>query len=176
MPLTIQRRGYDDFFPVAVRPKYVTSLKSNYFLLLCQAFYDRTGHLRPFCAAFCCIGTCSCLDCNHCSNCSCLTKLIFCCECRFDMCHEIKEPNGCQCKNLCCFLCGNGHCQCGFDSYCCKNIGQILCCDLRCAIPCDEDVPCMLNVIGITLMYRCVNTLYCCGRIQQAEDAYNEKK
>jgi hypothetical protein len=36
---------------------------------------------------------------------------------------------------------------------CVQVTSQFFCCDHRCALPCDKDVPCMFTVLGLTCFY-----------------------
>ena len=52
---------------------------------------------------------------------------------------------------------------------CCKMQEQICCCNAAIAMPCDEEVPCMISVLGIT----CVNNYKCvfqaCKKMEATE-------
>jgi len=121
-----------------------------------SAIYDPTGFaekpspedLYP-CAACCCT-LISCY-CNW-------PKCLGCYEKGTVVCLEIE---GLCCKTavqegaLC--LCTKGEVQCVKPRTCCKLESQYCCYDCRCALPCDQEVPCMVTILGLTLIkdYAC---------------------
>ena len=48
-------------------------------------------------------------------------------------------------------------------STCVEIQSQFFCCDHRCALPCNDDVPCMFTVLGLTCFYdyQCQSCLAC---------------
>ena len=49
----------------------------------------------------------------------------------------------------------------------CKQQNQCFCCVSRAALPCDEDVPCMCNIWGLTLNFKNQCMCDCCSTIEQ---------
>jgi hypothetical protein len=95
--------------------------------------------IRPWGACCCCYNGCylplgiSCLGAEG--------KCDVCClEC--DVCFKIKAP-------LCPFCC----CGPRMAANCTllKLEGQFFCCVQACAFPCDKEVPCMVNAVGLTI-------------------------
>jgi hypothetical protein len=126
-----------------------------------------TARLRPWYAMCCCIGTCICCEWDHCFNISCLTQCVCCCEFRYDFCNELRIPGGCTCKACYCGWC---HLGCDRSATICKCIGQICCWDQRCALPCDYDVPCMINFLGFNCCYNYKQAVFCCATLRTIVD------
>lgn len=97
---------------------------------------------RP-CMGFCCevtnlyFGFPACLSIYEQFNCLCCqTEGLFC------------KPMCCQSKaksSLCCKL-SKGNLFCITPTTCCKSICQCFCIDNRCAMPCDQEVPCICMI------------------------------
>jgi hypothetical protein len=50
---------------------------------------------------------------------------------------------------------------------CCKQQQQCFCCVGRAALPCDDDVPCILNIYGLTLNFKNKCMFACCETVEQ---------
>merc|ERR1712086_797871 len=89
-------------------------------------------------ACFCCLRTCCCKM---------GTDLICCTVVDDRMCFQI----------------GLGCCDCGClsPSTCVKSQAQCLCLAGGCAFPCDDDMPCMLALLGLA----CLPSFGCCQKI-----------
>lgn len=90
---------------------------------------------------------------------SCYTKMPECLGCHTEsecLCLEMKgigcKPQSGQPK-LCCICC-EGSYNIIPPTTCIKGTSQVCCADTRCALPCDEDVPCIFNVCFITCCYK----------------------
>ena len=64
-----------------------------------------------------------------------------------------------------CNIC-NGHLDCIRPKSCCQFTSQILCCDVRAALPCTEEVPCMVNFLGLNLAYKKKFIPGCCMKLE----------
>ena len=72
--------------------------------------------------------------------------------------------------DLCC-ICQEGSCNCVPIRTCCKGKQQCFCLDTRFALPCDEDIPCMFTILGLTLCFKYACTPKCCVKISDLDEA-----
>jgi len=127
--------------------------------------YDPTGFAEKpnpedlcACAACCCtLISCywkypNCLGCYEKGTVVCLELEGVCCK------------TGLQEGALC--LCTRGEVQCVKPRTCCKLESQYCCYDCRCALPCDEEVPCMVTILGLTFCKEYECTCNCGDRVQ----------
>ena len=64
-----------------------------------------------------------------------------------------------------CNIC-SGHLDCIVPKSCCQFTSQILCCDVRAALPCTDEVPCMVNFLGLNLAYKKKFIPGCCMKLE----------
>lgn len=132
------------------------------------------------CLCACCCQNCG-FNCSNGAYCGSNLKCLYCCQqgsaCKacFIPSQLCMNDNAstclcCRCNNgsRCCYiparLCaqeGNNTCCCCQSSQdcrgcfnagtCIKQLNHCCCCDMRCALPCDDDVPCMIAILGIVL-------------------------
>jgi len=59
----------------------------------------------------------------------------------------------CKCGdfNKSCCMCCQGEVECIKPTTILKMVGQLFCLDLRCAFPCDKEVPCACTILGLTI-------------------------
>eukprot|EP00038_Savillea_parva_P005925 m.160694 g.160694 ORF g.160694 m.160694 type:complete len:114 (+) comp11981_c0_seq1:281-622(+) len=77
-----------------------------------------------------------------------LFNVLACC-CYQLNCYKTAPCRGCIGETRClCIECHN-HCRWVEVTTCIKQVHQNLCCDIRCALPCDEDVPFLIGACGI---------------------------
>ena len=50
-------------------------------------------------------------------------------------------------------MCCKSELECIKPTTCVKMTEQVCCVDMRCAFPCDDEVPCALTVLGLTCCY-----------------------
>eukprot|EP00622_Pseudochattonella_farcimen_P006336 FR742126.1.p1 GENE.FR742126.1~~FR742126.1.p1 ORF type:complete len:193 (+),score=27.19 FR742126.1:2-580(+) len=100
-----------------------------------------------------------------CVLCNIYTKFPACLGCHSKgqlICMEIESV---MCKvgvnegSLC--MCCKGEVECLKPTTCIKMSEQCFCIDMRCAFPCDDEVPCILTILGCTLVRDC--TCICKG-------------
>jgi hypothetical protein len=116
-----------------------------------------------FRALFCIINSCyfnfpECCSGYQKASCLCLESEAMCC--RMMCCSTTKEK-----KNSLCII-DKGHCFLVCPKACCKGVSQLFCFDQRCAIPCDQDVPCAFTLLPFCTI--CVNfgcNIACCTPI-----------
>merc|ERR1711966_160989 len=110
---------------------------------------------------FCCHDAlyCEMPDCIGCSSkdeCCCCIRTC-CCKMGTDLiCCTVVDDRMC-------FQIGLGCCGCGClsPSTCVKSQAQCLCLAGGCAFPCDDDMPCMLALLGLA----CLPSFGCCQKI-----------
>ncbi len=104
--------------------------------------------------------------------------------CKFPDCISMESQNtACCTKNelACCqvpntpgkcLVCFNVNCELVNFEICLKSRSQLFCLDTRISFPPSDEVPCICNVVGLTLMYR--NKCYCrfCDRLGNIENDY----
>ena len=109
--------------------------------------------LTPFAACCCSIVSCYLKfpDCIGCYN-----KGAFVCFEMETLWCQTGMNEGSSGDSLC--LCLRGECEVIKPGTCCKLQEQCMCCNAAIAMPCDEEVPCMIGILGITCVknYACV--------------------
>jgi hypothetical protein len=68
-------------------------------------------------------------------------------------------------KDACCIL-QKLRCTMIKPVTCVQLTSQFFCCDHRCALPCNSDVPCMLTVFGLTCFYDYKLNCVCCQSVK----------
>ena len=94
-----------------------------------------------------------CIGCHQEAECCCFEQKMIGCK-------PVKGND-----KLCC-ICTDGSCNCIPPTTCMKGTSQCFCCDVRCAFPCDADVPCIMNVCGLTCCYSWNVVCKCCAPIK----------
>ena len=124
----------------------------------------KAEHLVPFAACCCSILTCykkfpDCLGCYNKGTLTCLECEMLCCK--TGMNEEASDGSLCQALA--------GELECIKPSTCGKLQWQLCCLNCAIAMPCDEEVPCMIAFLGITCVsdYKCV--FQACKPMQSAE-------
>lgn len=119
------------------------------------------SELIAFSACCCCITSCYCVAPKCISG---YSKGVF-------MCFEIESllcQPGQREGSLC--TCFRGEVECIRPYTCAKISQQICCCDMRCAFPCDEEVPCMVTLYGLTCFKDYAFKPGCCVRLAPKTD------
>jgi hypothetical protein len=103
-------------------------------------------HIVPFSAMCCSIASCYCKF----PECIGGQGYVTCCclHSEFILCKPTPDS-----QETCCIL-EKSFITCGAVRTCLKTETQLFCCDNRCALPCDNEVPCMYTMCFITC---CVN-------------------
>lgn len=91
-----------------------------------------------------------------------------CCEC------EVKALKISARKGDLCILLDLG-CLLVEPQTCLKSVSQCCCVDFRCAIPCHEEMPCMLNICGVNCAYDGGCACHCCKRVVYMREVAEEK-
>ena len=73
-----------------------------------------------------------------------------------------------------CNLC-SGHLDCIVPKSCCQFTSQVLCLDARAALPCTDEVPCMVNCLGLNLGYKKQFIPGCCMKIEAMNKKFDAK-
>jgi hypothetical protein len=138
-------------------------------LLICpwtRCLYYR--HLYPFCGMICFSYNCY-LEQPHC--CGCAGREQFCCiTCDFSACKPSRGEN----PDICCYV-QEGKCTMGTVHAFCSARTQMFCLATKCAIPTNDEMPCICNVLGFTCCYqmKLLNGCNCCsseGELQKMHD------
>lgn len=117
----------------------------------------------------CCCGLGS-LYCNGKKSCGCQSKgTVICCNGEFDACVPSAE------EKLWCTL-FNGDCNCGPPSTCVMLSSRLFCLDQRCAFPCNDEVPCIVNALGLTCCYAKKCKPSCCKTLSEIDPEYSHTK
>jgi len=95
-----------------------------------------------------------------------LTSL--CCECELKVC-KISARKG----DLCILL--DLGCLLVEPLTCLKSVNNCCCVDFRCAIPCHDEMPCLLNLCGINCAYAGGCACHCCQRLGYMREIAEEK-
>ena len=108
-----------------------------------------SGDLIPVAACCCAIYSCytkypECCGGYSNATCLCIQQELTICKCHKEM---LDKDEFC--------LCYQGKCACLLEPAFCKVVSQLFCIDGRAAIPCDEDVPCMLNLCYVSCYPKC---------------------
>ncbi len=94
---------------------------------------------------------CKCPDALGCyGNSTCL-----CLESTFKCCKPHSSP-----EKIC--ILNANDCNCIYPTVCCKQTSQVCCLDVRCALPCDADVPCGFGCCGLILCFNYQLKPGCC--------------
>lgn len=115
------------------------------------------------------IGACCCgiqsLYCNCPENLGCKGKCEVCCySCEETACKGL-DP-GTNAQKICC-VCWKGSCVLIQPRTCISMQEQICCCDCRAALPCTDEVPCIVNILGINLCADFGCKCACCQTVGQ---------
>ena len=105
--------------------------------------------LIPFSACCCSIHSCfldfpACLGCQDQTTCLCIRSNTRCCKVASK--EELETA-----KRYC--ICQEGGTFAVFPKTCLKGQNQWCCCENRCALPCDSDVPCLVTLCFVTCFY-----------------------
>jgi hypothetical protein len=73
-------------------------------------------------------------------------------------------------EDLC--ICISGECMIIRPTTCLKGVTQCFCLDNRCAMPCDDDVPCIVNFLGLNCLYTYACACKCCTRIGEIKSGF----
>lgn len=103
-------------------------------------------HLVPIIAICCCFASLYCKF-PECIGCT-VAQTCCCCEQKGISCKPATND-----KRMCC-ICSDCSINCIYPTTCMKGQQQQCCFDGRFALPCDADVPCVINLCGITLCYK----------------------
>jgi hypothetical protein len=106
-------------------------------------------------------------DTVNCWGCSTGGQLL-CFDCDFVGLKRSKEPG-----KICNIL--SGHLDCIVPKSCCQFTSQILCLDSRAALPCTDEVPCMINFFGLTLAYKKKFIPGCCMKVGVMNKKFDAK-
>jgi len=117
---------------------------------------EKLDDIYPFFACFCAVTSCywifpKCVGCSSDSVFICLEHDCNCCKVNYS-------------KETLCKCCGCDH-DIVVPYVCCKSQGQCCCLDQRIAIPCDQDVPCLLTMFGLTFVENFQFKPACCQPI-----------
>ena len=96
------------------------------------------------------------------------------CHQEFELCCLELKAIGCKpiySNPLICCICVDGSFNVVPPKVCIKGTNQCFCCDNRCALPCDSDLPCILNCWGLNLTYNVACVIKCCATIGDIEIA-----
>lgn len=98
-------------------------------------------------------------------------KMIFCClelDCRYC---KPRNPNSDRPDRPDrCFVISDGTNSCIKPKTLLRGHTRLCCLNQRCAIPIDEEVPCIFNFCGLTLFYKGVGSLQCCVNFMKLEE------
>jgi hypothetical protein len=104
--------------------------------------YDQVPFMGLCCLFFSCY--CKCPECYGCHN-----EFEACClEVKAIACKPVSGNPKLTC------ICFQGSVNCIPCEACCDGKSQICCYDSRCAFPCNQEIPCLCNVCGLTLCYK----------------------
>eukprot|EP00931_Biecheleriopsis_adriatica_P027319 TRINITY_DN16454_c0_g1_i2.p1 TRINITY_DN16454_c0_g1~~TRINITY_DN16454_c0_g1_i2.p1 ORF type:complete len:153 (+),score=26.48 TRINITY_DN16454_c0_g1_i2:99-557(+) len=128
------------------------------------------GDLVPITAYCCCIGSCYCTwpECIGCVS----EGTFLCCVESMTACKPVKQ--GENNPNKVCCLCARSDIYLKPPDTCVACKGHTCCIDERCAMPCNEDVPCLCTFLGLTCCYKWKCHVACCHKISQMEEAVGE--
>lgn len=102
--------------------------------------------------------SCYCPENNY-QMCGCMSKGVVCCLEQESLCCKVSEKEEDYC------LCFKASCTCIKPTTCIKGTSQEFCCDSRCAFPCDEEVPCILNLFFFNCCYKYQCSAGCCKKM-----------
>lgn len=114
--------------------------------------------LVPIFGLCCCLSSCYCPENNY-QMCGCMTQGVLCCMEQESYCCKVAEKD----EDIC--LCTKATCTCIKPTTCVKGANQCFCCDSRCAFPCDDDVPCLFNLLGASCCYNFNCSMGCYKKI-----------
>ena len=112
------------------------------------------NNLTPIYGACCVFYSCytkwpQCIGCTQATTCLCVKSKGICCK------PPTNDPK------TCC-ICSDTSCSLIYPTTCVKAQVQEFCIEGRCAVPCDEDVPCIVNILGLTCFYKNKFKIACC--------------
>ena len=98
-------------------------------------------------------------------------KLIFCClefDCRYC---KFRDPTSDRPDRPDqCFIFSDGTNSCIKPKTLVRGHIRLCCLNQRCAIPMDEEVPCIFNICGLTFFYKGIGTVQCCANFMKLEE------
>lgn len=98
-------------------------------------------------------------------------KMVFCClelDCRYC---KPRNPNSDRPDRPDrCFVISDGTNSCIKPKTLVRGHTRVCCLNQRCAIPMDEEVPCLFNICGLTLFYKGVGSVQCCVNFMKLEE------
>ena len=98
-------------------------------------------------------------------------KMIFCClelDCRYC---KPRNPNSDRPDRPDrCFVISDGTNSCIKPKTLLRGHTRLCCLNQRCAIPMDEEVPCIFNLCGLTLFYKGIGSIQCCVNFMKLEE------
>lgn len=110
-----------------------------------------------YCCSMSSIQTTNIMGCTEKSVCLCI-------EAEGEFCTFIND------REDACFNCTRQSCTCIQPRTCIKGVSRCFCCDSRCAFPCDDEVPCMLNVCFINCCYNWKCKFAACATIKTLKE------
>lgn len=125
------------------------------------------GQLRPIGGCCCAISS---LYCNGKNTCGCDSEGTLLCFTGHMMACKPSQDEDIWC------VCLKSEVNFAKPTTCVSCSEQLFCVDTRCALPCNEKVPCILNLYGLTCMYNKQCKVKCCNTLAQIDPEYSHEK
>jgi hypothetical protein len=144
---------------------FITLPSADQLFMCCACCCSKTSLYYKFPDCIGCTSLNECLCCKEATKCNLQCDHLSCCtsspECFcFDFKKDMQKDGCCACRSYdICYICCLSQTEqsCKIPQTCCKGGNQVLCCDERCALPCDKEVPFQIGCLG----------LFCVGKPQK---------